>query len=78
MQLTDRQKRLLGVIDSGGRVEARPRQGDQPFPKNWTFYSDEDGYRAPLYLSMTAGALIRKGVLTVRQTPEGAILCRTY
>ena len=73
--LTRPQARLVEAIDRGEEVIAHERQGHKA-QKNWTFSTDADGLRAVLYLSMSAWALIDKGILKVKRTTEGARLCR--
>lgn len=74
VKLTRPQARLLEAIDRGEEVIAYERPGHMA-PKNWTFSTGADGFSV-LYLSMSAWALIDKGVLKVKRTAEGARLCR--
>lgn len=74
VKLTRPQVRLLEAVDRGEEVIAHERPGHRA-PKNWTFSTDADGFSV-LYLSMSAWALIDKGVLKVKRTAEGARLCR--
>lgn len=67
VRLSRPQTRILAAIDRGVEVHAYARAGHE-HPKNWTFSCDADGMEGPLYLSMSAWALISKGVLEVRQT----------
>lgn len=74
VKLTRPQVRPLEAIDRGEEVVAHER-ACRCAPKNWTFSTNADGFGV-LYLSMSAWALIDRGVLEVKRTAEGARLCR--
>lgn len=62
--MSNTQAKILKALDDGYSIRANLREG-HPFPKCYTFRTGADGLRAPLYLTLSAWALLRKGEVEV-------------
>jgi hypothetical protein len=81
MKLTEPQQRLVKALNNGVRIYGRDK-GRQYKDRRYVFDLPSEGgglvrqgaRLTCLYITMSAQALIRKGVLRVTKTPDGHLL----